>query len=371
MPTAVLSTNGANHFSFPEPVDQLLVATTNGVTLLQRGENNDWSIAGEALAGSHVSGMAIDPESGRAFAACMPGALMASEDGGRNWTSLTPDWEEEGAYSVRVYRHGKGSRIYVGAQPAGLYRSDDGGVTWEDLASIRTAPMHEKWRFPAPGHQPHLKTLTVDPRDPNVIYAGVEQGALLKSTDGGASWNDLDEFVDYENFVYKDIHQVLLRPTNPSQVYITSGLGIYRSADEGATWTRLTDEAFRIGYPDQLLFAPDDDQHLFVSGGFAIPYYWVEAKTAKGTVMLSKDGGATWRAPAHGFPEGRCNVEAMTMCAHPGGYEIFAGTTDGEVLVSTDRGESWSLIASDLAPISKPTHDVLINGIAYDNDLHP
>jgi photosystem II stability/assembly factor-like uncharacterized protein len=231
--------------------------------------------------------------------------------------------------------------------------------------------MHEKWRFPAPGHLPHLKTLTVDPRNGDIIYAGVEQGALLKSTDGGASWEDLDEFVDYESFVYKDIHQVLLRPTNPNEIYLTTGLGVFHSADEGAHWSQLTDSSFRIGYPDQLLFAPDNDQNLFVSGGFAIPYYWVEAKTAKGTVMLSQDGGKTWRPPSKGFPESCANVEAMTMVGFPGGFEIFAGTTDGEVYISADRGESWTSIIDGLAPVSKPTHDTLIAGIKYDNDLRP
>ncbi|PJG46231.1 hypothetical protein CAF53_18690 [Sphingobium sp. LB126] len=371
MTIACLSTNGWNHFRTDVPVTELFVATTSGIALLRREGDGSWTRVRDMLSGNHISAMTVEPGTGRLLAACMPGSLMASVDGGQSWDDLTPGWREEGAYSVRCYPHEGGTRIYVGTQPAGLYRSDDGGASWEDIASIRTAPMHDQWRFPAPGHQPHLKTLYVDPRDANVIYAGVEQGALLKSTDGGKSWNDLDEFVDYENFVYKDIHQVLLRPGNADEVYITTGLGIYCSHDGGSTWERLTGDDFRIGYPDQLLFAPNDDQRLFVSGGFAIPYYWVEAKSARGTVMISEDGGRSWRAPRSGFPEGRSNVEAMSMCAHSGGYDIFAGTTDGEVLISSDGGESWQTIARELAPISKPTHDVLINGLAYENDLHP
>ena len=148
-------------------------------------------------------------------------------------------------------------------------------------------------------------------------------------------------------------------------VWATTFTGIFRSADAGETWTQLTDSSFRIGYPDQLVYAPDDAQRMFVAGGFATPNFWVEQKTAKGTVMISEDGGQTWRAPASGFPESRANVEALTLCAFPGGYEIFAGTTEGEVFVSADKGESWQRIASGLPAIGKPTHDTLIVGMGY------
>lgn len=53
------------------------------------------------------------------------------------------------------------------------------------------------------------------------------------------------------------------------------------------------------------------------------------------------------------------------MCGFPGGYEILAGTSDGEIFLSRDEGENWERIADGLAPVSKPTHDTLIAGIAY------
>lgn len=365
MSTACLSTNATNDFVLDAPARTLFVATTDGVVTLERHEDSGWSVSGKSLEGDHVGALVFDAGTGNLFAARIPGTLVRSGDGGASWQDASPGVSERTTYSLRGFMRNGKTALFLGTEPVGLYRSEDGGASWADLSAIRTAPMHEKWQFPAPDFDPHLKTLAVDPRDPDIIYAGVEQGALLKTVDGGQSWRDLDEFVDYDHFVYKDIHQITLRPGNPDEVIITTGLGIYRSLNGGENWTQLTDGTFRIGYPDQLLYAPGDAQRMFVSGGFATPNFWVEQRTAKGTVMISEDGGQNWRAPAGGFPESRANVEAMSMCAFPGGYEIFAGTTEGDVFMSADKGESWTKIAAGLSPIGKPTHDFLIGGMGY------
>lgn len=366
MSIACLSTNATNVYASDGAVAVLHVATTSGIARLERDTAGHWRQAGVALEGEHIAALVHEAASGTLLAARIPGSLLRSTDDGATWQEASVGVSEPATYSLRAFPHEGGTRLYLGTQPVGLYRSDDLGGSWIDLAAVRTAPMHERWQFPSPDHAPHLKTLAVDPRDPAVIYAGVEQGALLKTVDGGASWRDLDEFVDYEHFVYKDIHQIALRPGNPDEVIITTGLGLFRSEDCGEHWQQLTDSSFRIGYPDQILFAPDDPQRMFVAGGFATPNFWVEQGTARGTVMISEDGGQSWRAPAAGFPESRANVEALTLCAWPGGYEIFAGTTEGEVYVSGDKGESWILIASGLSPVGKPTHDTLIAGMGYD-----
>ncbi len=365
MTTACLSTNATNTFSLAAAPQVLHVATVSGVASLSRDASGAWSVSRQSLEGDHISALNFNAATGTLLASRIPGGVVRSTDGGASWEDSSPGVSEPSTYSLRGFDVQGKTVLYLGTEPVGLYRSEDGGQSWTDLAAVRTAPMHERWQFPSPDHDPHLKTLAVDPRDGAVIYAGVEQGALLKTTDGGQTWRDLDQVVDYDPFVYKDIHQVTLRPGNPDEVVITTGLGIFRSLDAGESWTQLTDSSFRIGYPDQLVYAPDDAQRMFVAGGFATPNFWVEQKTAKGTVMISEDGGLTWRAPASGFPESRANVEALTLCAFPGGYEIFAGTTEGEVFVSADQGESWQKIASGLPAIGKPTHDTLIVGMGY------
>lgn len=73
----------------------------------------------------------------------MPGTLMFSADGGATWEPRASGVAEGGMYSLRCLPNGAGSRLYLGTQPVGLYRSDDLGRTWQDLAAVRTAPLHE------------------------------------------------------------------------------------------------------------------------------------------------------------------------------------------------------------------------------------
>jgi hypothetical protein len=73
--------------------------------------------------------------------------------------------------------------------------------------------------------------------------------------------------------------------------------------------------------------------------------------------MRSRDGGRTWETCGRGLPDNlRANVEAMSLAAYPGGFSLFAGTTDGEMYGSDDRGETWTLIARELDAISKVGH---------------
>jgi photosystem II stability/assembly factor-like uncharacterized protein len=199
--------------------------------------------------------------------------------------------------------------------------------------------------------------MAIDPRNPDVMYVGVEQGALLTTSDGGSTWREIESYYTPEDMWYRDIHQVVLRPSNPDEIYMNTGIGFYHSPDRGRTWEHRTGPDARIGYPDQLVFSPLDDSVLFISGARRDPTTWRQAGTADAVVIKSTDGGRTWRESGHGLPSPmRHNIEAMSVAGYPGGFTLFIGDTGGNVYSSEDQGASWSQIASGLGPISKGGH---------------
>ena len=148
-----------------------------------------------------------------------------------------------------------------------------------------------------------------------------------------------------------------MRPSNPDEIFMTGGCGLYYSPDAGETWEHLTDRTFRIGYPDQLVFSPEDDRTIIMSGSSGNPGSWRQSHHADATVMRSRDSGRTWEDANRGLPDNmRANIEAMCLYTYQGGWTVFAGNTDGDVFCTDNGGDSWTEIAHGLAPVSKGGH---------------
>jgi len=355
---AALSPNGQNVRRGDEPPTRLLVATLRGVSILERDADGVWHDGGRALDGVHCSSLLVLPESETVIAGAHNGGIFVSEDGGTSWERRTSGLRIEHVFSLAAAPQRDGAlAIYAGTQPVGLFRSADLGRTWTELPAIARMPGREKCAFPGPPHLPHVKSLTVHPHDPGVLFAAVEQGALMKSVDGGVSFRELDAYSQPDDKYYRDVHLIVLSPTHPDEIYMTTGIGLYFSSDGGERWERLTRSDFRIGYPDHLIVSPLDERELFLAGASADPTTWHTSHRADGTVMRSADRGRTWTAAAEGLPQGgRANIEAMSIAVHPGGFSLFAGNTDGAIFVSDDGARHWSALASGLAPVSKVGH---------------
>ena len=355
--TAVVSTNGPGvHACDVAPV-KLLVATTNGAAVIEReGLGAPWRSTGRVLEGKPLSSLMIAPDGG-VFAGVHNGGLYFSGDDGVTWESRSRGITVEHVYSLGYRKDGEAATLYAGTEPVGLFKSHDNGVNWEELPAIKTVPDHDKWRSPPPPHYPHTNTFLFDPRAPETFYVSIEQGALLKTLDGGRSWRELDSFSRSDDEWYKDVHRLVYRPSNPNEVYMLTGIGLYCSYDAGETWERRTDSSFRIGYPDQLILSPNDDSLMFMCGAVGNPTVWRRTHAANGWVLRTRDGGRTWEDANRGLPVmSRSNIEAFTAACYPGGYELYAGNTDGEFYTSADEGETWSLLAGGLAPVSKGGH---------------
>jgi photosystem II stability/assembly factor-like uncharacterized protein len=354
MTIVCLSPNGVDTYRTDAAPDTVLVATLDGVVRLSRETDGEWSATDSGLSGLHVSSLMREPVRGTLFAGIHGSGLYRSSDDGRTWASALRGIQHPHVFTLACVERGGTAELYAGTEPAHLYRSRDFGDIWEELAGLRDLPSRAKWNFPAPPHIAHVKHVAFDPRNSAVMYVCIEQGALLKSSDGGQSFQEL-EFQDATYKLNKDTHRIVPNPTNPDEIYVDGGDGIARSRDAGKSWERVATPAIRVAYPDHLYFSPDGDA-LFVAGGGTSPDAWRRTGSAQSAIVISRDNGKSWSQISGGLPETLDgNIEAVTMVTWPGGFGFFAGTSDGEVFGSEDKGQSWALLART-RPVAKCIH---------------
>src|SRR5438309_373321 len=344
-----VSPNGKNHYETSGPADEVLIGTANGIVALKRS-GGEWRESRRMLDGKHVGSIAIEPTRNVIFAGVHGGGLWASEDGGQSWERRDAGIEQDDFYGLNCVQAGNEVRIYAGTEPAHLYVSTDFGKSWTELRSLLDMPSREKWTFPAPPHESHVKNIMFDPSDPNTIYAGVEVGGAFKSTDAGKTWTEMSGF-------YEDVHRLMTVAGRPNDVYMSTGRNLYHSTDKGGSWNVMPLPEDRITYPDALVILPKQPDVMFTAGASDSPGRWRTSKDANAAIARTRDAGRTWEYLSGGLPGHlRGNIEGMTMNAFPGGFELFAGTTDGDVFFSENEGETWATIGQNLPPVSKGGH---------------
>ena len=358
--TSYLSPNGANLIEGEGPPTCLVAATLEGVVTLERdGPGNPWTSTARSLNERHVGALVYEPVSGKLFAgAHANGGMWVSDDGtGESWRAINKGLDRPHIYSLTTRTIGDSVTLFAGTSPAGLYRSDDLGQSWSEIPSIHAVPDTDKWTFPPPPHIPHVKDIVIDPGVPTTLYVLVEQGALLKSTDDGATWCELASYSDPDEIAYRDVHRLLISDNDTALMYLASGEGLYTSRNGGGDWSHLMQRGERMGYPDFLFFDPADDRTLYMGGSYRNPGYWYEAGKAESAILRSTDGGQSWLELNNGLPDPVVGAfEAMSMYHWPGGMLLSVGTATGEIYTSEDGGAGWTLVGENVTPISKDDH---------------
>src|SRR5258708_40282165 len=87
-------------------------------------------------------------------------------------------------------RLGEYGVVYVGTEPSALFRSEDGGATWKELSAFRELPSASTWSFPPKPATSHVRCITPDLHVARRVFVAVEAGALVRSLNGGAHWED-------------------------------------------------------------------------------------------------------------------------------------------------------------------------------------
>jgi photosystem II stability/assembly factor-like uncharacterized protein len=356
-----LSHGGPTTYRSSEPSRQVLVGTVKGVVCMERDARGEgWHVGFRTLTDSHIHALLIEPRSGTVFAGVNHGTIFASEDGGRTWERRDDGLTHHDVYSLASVSKNGRTRLLAGTEPAHLFSSDDLGRSWQEVTALRSVDT-SRWAFPAPPHIAHTKHIAFHPDDPDTVFVGIEQGGLLKSADAGRTFQVLHGMDD-------DVHRTVVNPKNPAEIHVTTGVGMYASADGGKTWEQRTDLEHEIGgYPDLLVLHPRDPSLLFVASAKKGPGTWFREHYAGSKISRSTDGGRTWERMRQGFPDEllRTAFEAIALEDSGESFSLFVATATGEVWCSDDGGEHWREALTGQAPVSKGPHYIAFEGAQH------
>jgi photosystem II stability/assembly factor-like uncharacterized protein len=242
--------------------------------------------------------------------------------------------------------------VYAGAEDAALFRSTDGGQSWHELAALRRQPTASVWQPGAGGLCLH--TLLIDPDDPQRMYAAISAAGAFKSDDGGASWRPINRGLrsagipDPEAEVGHCVHRLALHPSRPEVLFMQKHWDVMRSDDAGESWREISGSLpSDFGFPIAV-HAHEPETIYVVPIKSDSEHYPPEGKLR---VYRSRSGGGEWEPLSLGLPQQNCyhNVLRAAMAVdtlQPCG--VYFGTTGGQVYASPDDGDSWAPIVSDL-----------------------
>jgi hypothetical protein len=306
---------------------RLYASTGDSIARLDES-NGAWAVA-ISLRGSHAQCLAVDPrDADVVYAGLRDGGVRRTSDGGRAWVDCR--LPAQAVFSVAV--SAVDGAVYAGTEPSALFRSDDGGESWRELNGLLELPSQPTWSFPPRPWTSHVRWIAPSPQDADLLLVGIELGGLMRSIDGGASWQD------HRPGAQRDVHSLAWHPRIEGRAYEAGGGGAAWSDDGGETW-RPADTGRDRHYTWALAVEPDDPDAWYVSASTG-PFAAHGGADAEARIYASR--GGAWQALAGGLPE---PLPAMPYALVATGMRLFAGLADGQLWESTDRGESWHACA--------------------------
>jgi photosystem II stability/assembly factor-like uncharacterized protein len=325
----------------------LYIGTNVGLFAARPGTNGAYDLEPRGLSGQMVGAILVDrDDSRRLYAGTRTDGVYRSDDGGATWREASKGIVYREIWSLAQAANGD---LYAGTQPPAIYKSTDRGETWVGCPSFQEMEESLFWTFPRAPHIAHIKALHARPDDANWVYGAVEEGWIVRTTDGGRTWQTLKQGVAF------DSHAVTTVPGRPEVVIATSGGGVFRSDNHGETWQK-SDAGIQGGftgggYMSPPAVHPDRPSVVFAAAAEVPPPFWfTRPQGANAFFYRSDDGGRTWRKlEGSGLPEGglqpaprSCIVDSR----NPDG--VYFGMTDGSVYATEDGGASFRKIVEGL-----------------------
>ncbi len=379
---------------------RVLVGTRKGAFILTSDAKREkWKVDGPHFAGweiYHMKGSPADPN--RIFASQSSGwfgqVIQRSSDGGKTWETpgggpekssegfpkgesnkFVYDTSPETGKPITTHQWYDGSQhpwefkrvwhlepslndpdtCYAGIEDAALFKTTNGGQTWNELAGLRAAKGNQ-WSPGAGGLCLH--TIMLDPADHNRIYIAISAAGAFRTGDAGKTWMPInkglrnDYLPDPTPEIGFCVHHMVMHPSRPNTLFMQlhQGGGAYRSDNAGTSWQEV-----KGNLPTDFGFPIDVHAHQ-PDTIYVVPLDPTVRVPLEGKLCVwrSKTGGNEWQPLTNGLPQKDCYVtvlrDAMAVDKlDPCG--VYFGTSGGQVYVSPDGGDSWKPIVHDLPAV--------------------
>jgi photosystem II stability/assembly factor-like uncharacterized protein len=358
---------------------RVLVGTRKGAFILTSdGQRNDWHVDGPHFPGweiYHLKGSPVDPN--RIYASQSSGwfgqVVHRSDDGGASWNPVGNRFGYEGEPGTHLFYDGtprpfefkrvwhfepslsEVDTVYAGVEDAAIFRSTDGGKEWNELPSLRQHRTAPAWQPGAGGMCLH--TILLDPTNPDRIYTAISAAGAFRTDDGGTTWQPINQGLRSEGIpdpkaeVGHCVHRLALHPTRPNTLFMQKHWDVMRTDDAGESWREISGNL-----PTDFGFAIDVHAHE-PETVYVVPitsdsqHFPLNGQLR---VWRSRTGGDEWQPLTQGLPQSHCYVDVLRDAMSVDSLDecgIYFGTTGGQVYSSADSGDTWSAIVNDLPAV--------------------
>ena len=381
---------------------RVLVGTKKGAFILtSNSKREQWDVSGPHFAGwevYHLKGSPVDPN--RIYVSQSSGwfgqVIQRSDDGGKTWhqpgtpageSITTPDGMPKGESNNFVYDTSSQSgtpltthqwydgtqhpwefkrvwhlepsltdpdTVYAGVEDAALFRSTNGGQSWHELPGLRNQ-QGDKWAPGAGGMGLH--TIILDPSNPLRIFIAISSAGAFRTDDGGTTWKPINRGLkskylpDPNAEIGYCVHRLAMHPSRPNVLFMQLHWNVMRTDDAGELWTNISGNLpTDFGFAIEV-HAHEPDTVYVVPIKSDSEHYVHEGKLR---VFRSRTGGNDWEALTNGLPQENCYVNVLRDAMSTDSLDscgIYFGTTGGQVYVSPDGGDHWNTIVHDLPAV--------------------
>jgi hypothetical protein len=378
---------------------RVLVGTRKGAFILTSdGKRERWDVDGPHFAGwemYHLKGSPADPN--RLYASQTSGwfgqIIQRSDDGGKTWTTpggepaptpggmpkasnkfvydassetgkplTTHQWYDGTQHSWEFKRvwHLEPSltdpdTVYAGIEDAALFRSTDGGQSWQELSGLRGHGTGPKWQPGAGGMCLH--TIVLDPSNPRRMFVAISAAGAFRTDDAGATWKPINHGL-YSQYIPNPtaevghcVHRIAMHRSRPNTLFMQKHWDVMRSDNAGDSWREVSGNL-----PTDFGFVIDVHAHE-PETIYVVPiksdseHFPVDGKLR---VYRSRTGGNEWEELGNGLPQRDCYVNVLRDAMAVDSLDscgVYFGTTGGQVYASADAGDNWTPIVRDLPAV--------------------